>query len=58
MLRNGKPAMTMAKHPIYGARGKYGDYPGCTPQFVKGVRKRRAKNKVAAASRRKNRSKK
>jgi hypothetical protein len=40
---------------VYGHAGKNGNWPGCTTEFVKRTLKRRKKNKLAKASRKKNR---
>lgn len=39
----------------HGRKGRNGNYPGCTAEFVKRTKKRRKKNELAKASRRKNR---
>lgn len=39
----------------FGRRGKNGNWPGCTEDFVNRTEKRRAKNKAARKSRKRNR---
>lgn len=51
----GSEAHTVNMTAEHGRRGKNDNYPGCTKEFVKKTRQRRAKNKQAKASRKKNR---
>lgn len=58
MLKNGTKAtqgnQTLENEAKYGHKGKNGNWPGCTPEFVNRTLKRRAKNKMAKKSRKKN----
>jgi hypothetical protein len=39
----------------YGTKGKNGNWPGCTQEFINRTEKRRAKDKAAKRSRKRNR---
>lgn len=55
MKKNGDDAGEGKANEFGGSAGPNGNWPGCTPEFVKRTEKRRKRNKLAKKSRKKNR---
>lgn len=57
-MASNKDAAKEIPDKVNGRRGRNSDWPGCTKEFANKTEARRAKNKLAKKSRKKNRSKK